>query len=63
MLPIRKYPELRYTKLFGPVFAFLSVIPEGNLLLVFRGMAAWLQRCEYEKQIPFGNDRKKGNCE
>jgi hypothetical protein len=31
------------------VFAFLSVIPEGNLLLPSLD----------KKQIPFGNDRKK----
>jgi hypothetical protein len=32
----------------GQSFAFLSVIPEGNLVFV------------PQKQIPFGNDRKKG---
>ena len=37
------------------VFAFLAVIPEGNLLL---GVVCSASR--YEKQIPFGNDSKKG---
>jgi hypothetical protein len=39
------------------VFAFLSVIPAGNLLRPYRSAAR-----RDRKQIPCGNDRKKGKC-
>jgi hypothetical protein len=45
-------------RLYGVVVAFLSVIPEGDLLLLF--VKAEEQKQE-RQQIPFGDDRKKRN--
>ena len=46
-------------KPFGFAVAFLSVIPEGNLLSLFVPVAPEIDYAPDQKQIPFGNDTKK----